>query len=164
MASMLCALSVVVLALGSIISALDLTMVAIASIFVFFAVIEMGSPYQFLIYGVTSILSLLLLPDKYSAFLYFIFGGIYPILKRVFEKLPTALGWVLKALYFNAVLAAMIFGAKYLFGVDEEELTIVLFVMGNAAFFLYDLAMTKLITLYLAVLRKKLRIEKYFKK
>ncbi len=164
MASMLCALSVVVLALGSIISALDLTMVAIASIFVFFAVIEMGSPYQFLIYGVTSLLSLLLLPDKYSAFLYFIFGGIYPILKRVFEKLPTALGWVLKALYFNAVLAAMIFGAKYLFGVDEEELTIVLFVMGNAAFFLYDLAMTKLITLYLAVLRKKLRIEKYFKK
>lgn len=164
MASMLCALSVVVLALGSIISALDLTMVAIASIFVFFAVIEMGSPYQFLIYGVTSLLSLLLLPDKYSAFLYFIFGGIYPILKRMFEKLPTALGWVLKALYFNAVLAAMIFGAKYLFGVDEEELTIVLFVMGNAAFFLYDLAMTKLITLYLAVLRKKLRIEKYFKK
>ena len=164
MASMLCALSVVVLALGSIISALDLTMVAIASIFVFFAVIEMGNPYQFLIYGVTSLLSLLLLPDKYSAFLYFIFGGIYPILKRVFEKLNTALGLVLKALYFNAVLAAMIFGAKYLFGVDEEELTIVLFVMGNAAFFLYDIAMTKLITLYLAVLRKKLRIEKYFKK
>lgn len=164
MASMLCALSVVVLALGSVISALDLTMVAIASIFVFFAVIEMGSPYQFLIYGVTSLLSLLLLPDKYSAFLYFIFGGIYPILKRVFEKLPTALGWVLKALYFNAVLAAMIFGAKYLFGVDEEKLTVVLFVMGNAAFFLYDIAMTKLITLYLSVLRKKLRIEKYFKK
>lgn len=164
MASMLCALSVVVLALGSIISALDLTMVAIASIFVFFAVIEMGSPYQFLIYGVTSLLSLLLLPDKYSAFLYFIFGGIYPILKRVFEKLPTVLGWVLKILYFNAVLAAMIFGAKYLFGVDEEKLTAVLFVMGNAAFFLYDIAMTKLITLYLAVLRKKLRIEKYFKK
>lgn len=164
MASMLCALSVVVLALGSIISALDLTMVAIASIFVFFAVIEMGSPYQYLIYGVTSLLSLLLLPDKYSAFLYFIFGGVYPILKRIFERLKTILGWILKALYFNAVLAAMIFGAKYLFGVDEEELTIALFVMGNAAFFLYDIAMTKLITFYLAILRKKLKIEKYFKK
>lgn len=164
MASMLCALSVVVLALGSVISALDLTMVAIASIFVFFAVIELGSPYQFLIYGVTSLLSLLLLPDKYSAFLYFIFGGVYPILKRIFERLKPILGWTLKALYFNAVLAAMIFGAKYLFGVDEEELTAALFVMGNAAFFLYDIAMTKLVTLYLRMLRKKLRIEKYFKK
>ena len=163
-AAMLCALGVVVLALGSVISVLDLTMVALSSIFIFFAVIEMGNPYQYLIYTVTALLSVLLLPDKYSAFLYLIFGGIYPILKQFAERLPTLFSWVVKFLYFNAVLAAMIYGAKFLFGVDEEELTIVLFAMGNLTFFLYDVAMTKLITYYLSSLRKRLKIEKYFKK
>ena len=51
-----------------------------------------------------------------------------------------------------------------LFGIDEEGLTLMLFVIGNVAFFMYDIAMTKLITYYLLGLRKKFRIEKYFKK
>jgi hypothetical protein len=105
-----------------------------------------------------------LLPDKFSAILYLIFGGIYPILKQKIEKLPTLISWVLKAVYFNAVLVATVLGAKYLFNVEEEELTIALFALGNLAFFVYDLAMTRLITYYLLGLRKKFRIEKYFKK
>ncbi len=162
--AVLSALGVVVMLLGTVISVLDLTMVAIASIFVFFAIIEMGKPYHYLIYVSTSLLSILLLPDKFSAILYIVFGGVYPMLKRVFEKLPTVISWVLKAIYFNIVLVATVFGAKYLFGVDEEELTIMLFAVGNVAFFMYDIAMTKLITYYLLGLRKKFRIEKYFKK
>ena len=162
--AVLSALGVVVMLLGTVISVLDLTMVAIASIFIFFAIIEMGSPYQYLIYVTTSVLSMLLLPDKFSAVLYVIFGGIYPVLKQKLEKLPTLLSWVLKAVYFNAVLVGAVLGAKYLFGVEEEELTLVLFAVGNVAFFMYDIAMTKLITYYLLGLRKKFRIEKYFKK
>ncbi len=162
--AMLAALGVVVLILGSVISALDLTMVAVASIFIFFAVLELGNPYQYLIYSATAMLSILLLPDKFSAFLYLIFGGIYPILKQLFERAPRWASWLFKLLYFNIVLAAMIFGSKYLFGVDEEELTLAVFALGNVTFFLYDVAMTKLITFYLYSLRKKLRIEKYLKK
>ena len=109
-------------------------------------------------------LSILLLPDKLSALLYIVFGGVYPMLKRLFEKLPVVLSWVLKAVYFNAVLLGTTLGAKYLFGIDEEGLTLMLFVIGNVAFFMYDIAMTKLITYYLLGLRKKFRIEKYFKK
>ncbi len=150
--------------LGTVISVLDLTMVAIASIFVFFAIIEMGSPYQYLIYATTSLLAVLLLPDKFSAILYVVFGGIYPILKQKLEKLAGVISWFIKAVYFNAVLVAAVLGAKYLFGIDEEELTLMLFVVGNVAFFMYDIAMTKLITYYLLGLRKKFRIEKYFKK
>ncbi len=162
--AVLSALGIVVMLLGTVISVLDLTMVAIASIFVFFAIIEMGKPYHYLIYFTTSMLSVLLLPDKLSALLYIVFGGIYPMLKRVFEKLPVILSWVLKAVYFNAVLLGTTLGAKYLFGIDEEGLTLMLFVVGNVAFFMYDIAMTKLITYYLLGLRKKFRIEKYFKK
>lgn len=162
--AVLSALGVVVMLLGTVISVLDLTMVAIASIFVFFAIIEMGSPYQYLIYVTTSVLAVLLLPDKFSAVLYLMFGGIYPVLKQKFERLPPLVSWILKAVYFNAVLVATVLGAKYLFNVDEEELTIMLFAVGNAAFFLYDIAMTKLITYYLLGLRKKFRIDKYFNK
>lgn len=162
--AVLSALGVIVMLLGTVISVLDLTMVAIASIFVFFAIIEMGKPYHYLIYITTSVLAILLLPDKFSAVLYLAFGGIYPMLKRVFEKLPIAVSWILKAAYFNLVLISTVLGAKYLFGVDEEELTLMLFAVGNVAFFMYDIAMTKLITYYLMGLRKKFRIEKYFKK
>ena len=163
LSAVLCALGVVMLLLGSVISALDLTMVAFASIFIFFAVLEMGNPYQYLIYATTSMLSILLLPDKFAAFLYLIFGGIYPILKRFFERLPNVISWVMKLLYFNAVIAAMVLGSKYLFGVDEEALEISLFVLGNAAFIVYDVAMTRLLTMYMLKLRKKLKIEKFFK-
>ena len=162
--AVLSALGVVIMLLGTVISVLDLTMVAITSIFIFFAVIEMGSPYYFLIYATTSVLSVLLLPDKFSAVLYLIFGGIYPILKQKIEQLPSIVSWVIKALYFNGVLVATVLGAKYLFNVDEEELTLALFIVGNLAFFIYDIAMTRLITYYLLGLRKKFRIEKYFKK
>ena len=125
----------------------------------------MGKPYYLLIYITTSVLSILLLPDKFSAVLYLIFGGVYPILKQKLEKnLPVILSWLLKAVYFNAVLVAATLGVKYLFGVDEEELTVLLFAVGNVAFFMYDIAMTKLITYYLLGLRKKFKIEKYFKK
>ena len=162
--AVLSALGVVIMLLGTVISVLDLTMVAIASIFIFFAVLEMGSPYQYLIYATTSLLSVLLLPDKFSAILYMMFGGIYPILKQKLERLAGVVSWIIKAVYFNAVIVAAVLGAKHLFGIDEEELTLILFAVGNVAFFMYDIAMTKLITYYLLGLRKKFRIEKYFKK
>ena len=162
--AMLCALGVIILALGSVISALDLTMVAITSIFVFFAVLEMGNPYPYLIYAVTAILSLILLPDKFTAFLYFIFGGIYPILKRFMERCPRLISWIFKLVYFNTVIASMVLGSKYLFGIDDEGMTIGLFALGNAALIMYDIAISKLLTLYQFRLRKRLRIEKYFNK
>lgn len=164
LSAMLCALGVVMLTLGSVLSALDLTMVAMASILVYFAVLEMGTPYQYLIYAVTGILSILLLPDKFAAFLYLIFGGIYPILKRLVERLHNVPCWIIKLIYFNAVITVMVLGSKYLFGIDDEKLSIGIYALGNAAFILYDIAMTKLLTMYLTKLRKKLKVEKYFEK
>lgn len=164
LSAVLSALGVVLLVIGSFLSALDLTMVAFASILVYFAVLEMGNPYQYLIYAVTSVISLMILPDKFAAFLYLIFGGIYPVLKKHFEKLTTAMSWVLKLLYFNAVITVMVIGAKYLFGVDDENFAVPLYALGNFSFIAYDLAMTRLLTMYLYRIRKKLKVEKYFKK
>jgi predicted membrane protein len=165
-AAMLCALGVVLLYVGSVIEVLDLTMVGISSVLVFFAVLEMGNPFPFLIYFVTAILSMLLLPSKFAAVFYLLFGGIYPILKAKLERLPMLLSWVLKFVYFNAVMTLVIAASLYLFGVDDPDVGFNLFFygLGNVTFFLYDVATTKLITLYLYRLRKRLRLEKYFEK
>lgn len=162
-AAMLSALGVVVLAVGSLVEVMDLTMVAIASIFVFFAVIELGRPYPLLIYAVTAILSLLLLPNQFASVLYLLFGGIYPVLKEMLEKRKGIISWVGKAVYFNAVLTAIILVSMYLLHVEDTGFTVVYYLLGNITFFLYDVAMTKLITLYFFRLRARLRIEKYFR-
>ena len=162
-AAMLSALGVVVLAIGSIIEVMDLTMVALASIFVFFAVIELGRPYPLLIYAVTSILSLLLLPNLFAAVLYLLFGGIYPILKQWLERRRPLISWLGKAVYFNAVLTAVVLLSLYLLHVEDTGFTVAYYLLGNITFFLYDVAMTKLITLYFFRLRSRLRIEKYFR-
>jgi hypothetical protein len=82
LSAILCTLGVLFLYIGSVLEILDLTMGALASVIVIFSVIEMGGKSPYLIYAVTSVLSLLLLPNKFPAFLYFAFAGIYPILKE----------------------------------------------------------------------------------
>lgn len=165
-AAMLSALGVVILYLGSIINVLDLTMVALASIMIFFAVIEMGNPYPYLIYLVTGVLSMLVLPDKFAALTYLAFGGIYPIFKQMFEKLHHIIEWILKMSFFNTVLSVLIAVSVYILHIDDSDLgySLVIYLLGNLAFVLYDIAMSRLVVLYLVKLRKRFNIQKYFEK
>ena len=165
-AAMLCALGVVFLYVGSVIEVLDLTMVAIASLFVFFSVIEMGGSYPYLIYLVTAVLSLLLLPSKFAAGTYLLFGGIYPVLKNMFEKLHHVVAWVLKLSYFNTILSILLAASLYLFHVEDPDMGFNLLTYGlaNVTFVLYDSATSLLVSMYLVKLRKRLRIERFFQK
>lgn len=162
--AMMSALGVVVMALGSVIEVMDLTAVAIASFFVFFAVIEMGECFPYMIYAVTGVLSLMLLPDKFAAVCYLLFGGIYPVLKRYFEMLHKIPSWILKFVYFNIILTAVIWLSLKVLKTDPDEMgfSAVLYLLGNVTFFMYDIAVTKIITLYLMKLRDRFRIGRYF--
>lgn len=162
--AMLSALGVVILYLGSVINVLDLTMVAIASLFVFFAVIELGTPFQYLIYAVTALLSMFLLPDKFAALTYLLFGGIYPVFKAMFERLHYMISWILKFSFFNTVLSVIVAVSVYIMHIEDSEVgfTVGLYVLGNVTFLLYDIATTQLITLYLVKLRQRFRVDKYF--
>ena len=162
--AMLSALGVVILYLGAVVEMLDLTTVAVASVFVFFAVIELGSPYQYLIYAVTSVLAILLLPDKLSGAAYLLFGGIYPILKSFFERRRRVLSWFLKFVYFNIVLALLIASAVFLFHLEEYNTVYCtfLFALGNFTFLMFDILATNLIRAYIFKLRDRFRIGRYF--
>lgn len=164
LSAILCTLGVLFLYMGSVLEILDLTMGALASVIVIFSVIEMGGKSPYLIYAVTSVLSLLLLPNKFPAILYLAFAGIYPILKEKFERLHFIIAWILKLSVFNTSLLVLIFFSAYLFHIPDTELdfTWIVFGLGNATFILYDVAITKVITFYMIKIRNMLKLKNYF--
>jgi hypothetical protein len=164
LSSILCSLGVLFLYLGSVLEVFDLTMGAFASIIIIFSVIEMGGKSPYLIYAATSFLSMLIIPNKFSAVLYLTFAGIYPILKEKFERLHYIISWILKLSVFNSSLLLIIFITKYMFHIPETDLdfTWLVFAVGNATFILYDVALTKIITFYLVKIRDMLKLKNYF--
>lgn len=162
--AMLAALGVILLYLGSLVEVLDISMAVIASLLCVIAVIEYGGGAPWMIYGVTAILSLLLLPNKTPAALYALFFGFYPILKEKFEKRGRVISWVLKEITFNAALTAIGFAAVFLLlGTDNSLVNPVVIgiavVLCEAVFILYDIAMTRLITFYLVSLRGRFKFK-----
>lgn len=162
----LVALSVIILYLGCAIEVLDLTMSAIVSLLVVVIVIEMGYGYAWLTYFATSILSLVLLPQKTPAIFYACFMGFYPIMKSYIERIRTPVGrWGIKLVVGNAAMALMLILMSF-FVPDELEgtwIVIATYLLGIFAFVLYDIALTKLITFYFRMLRDRIKIYKFLR-
>lgn len=160
--AILSALGVVILYLGAIVEVLDLSVAVIASFLCVLAVLEMGGVYPWLIYSVISILSLVLLPLKTAAVVFVVFAGYYPIVKAYYERLGAILSWIVKLVHFNLALTVLLLVSR-LFLPDFSEMTpllyVAVYVLGNLFFVLYDIALTRVISLYLRRLRDRLRIK-----
>ena len=159
--AMLSALGVVLLCLGSAIEVMDLSMAVIASLFCVFAVIEFGGSAPWLIFFVTGVLSLILMPRS-PAVTYLLFFGYYPILKEKFERQPRILAWVLKESVFHVAMVLIFLVLRFLLlSPDLIDLSpwffVVLAVLAEAVFILYDVALTRLISCYLFRLRDRFR-------
>jgi len=158
------ALCVVFLFLGSVITVLDLSFAAMSSIVIVLAVIELGGSYPWLIWAVVSILSLLLLPDKFGAVTFLVFAGYYPIIKKHIEGLHSlVIQWILKLIVFNAAITLIIAVSVFILKLPTDEIGFGIIVYGlcNITFIIFDIALTKLIALYLFRFRNKF---KFFKK
>ena len=162
--AMLSALGVVLLYVGSLLEVLDISMAVMASLLCIIAVIEYGGSAPWMIFGVTAILSVLLLPNKTPAFFYTAFFGFYPILKEKLEKLPRTLSWILKEVIFNVCLVIIALGTYFFFMAKDNTLinpiTISIgLVLCEAVFILYDIALTRLISFYIINIRKRLKFK-----
>lgn len=162
--SLFSALGVIILYMGALIEVIDLSMAFIASLIVMAAVIELGGMYPWLIYAVTSALSLLLLPNKFCALVYFGFAGFYPILKEKFERVKGIPCLVFKFAAFNICLLAMwgvtaALSLPVTFGLPVWALALVL----NGLFVLFDVTLTRLITAYVYEWRRKFKIDKWLR-
>ena len=164
--AVLSALGVVLLYLGSFIEVLDLSVALLASLAIVVLVIERGGAYPWMTYCVTALLSLLLLPNKVPALVYACFMGFYPILKEKIEGLRLRPVRVLiKLIAFNLSVLLMWFVARVVMG----EVTIgahvaVVWGLLNGVFLFYDYALTVLISSYLRVWRKRLKLYRFFEK
>jgi len=156
LSAILSALTVVFLYISSIWPTGQLGLVAISSLFTVAAIVEAGLIPGVYVYVVSSVLGMLLVPNKASPLLYMLFFGYYPILKSVIERIrAVALQWVLKLLVFNAALSLiwfiMIWLALdfYILFADYAPDLLILFLGGNAVFALFDYGFSKLIRLYM---------------
>ena len=158
-AAALAALGVITLALGSVVQVLDLSVAVIASLFVVFAVIELGGSYPYLLYAVTSLLAMLLLPTKTAALAYVCFTGYYPIIKSKLEKsrLPRFACWLCKILVFNVVLALVVLVAVLVLHLPVPRAYYWMLLLLTPVFVLYDVALTRLISFYIVRLRDRLK-------
>ncbi len=177
LSALLSAMGVVLLIIGAFVEVLDLSMAALASFFCIFAVIELGRGYSWMIYGVTGILAIIFMPQGLGGWFYILFFGYYPIVKEKVEKLTRTLSWIFKLLIFNAAIT--VYGViSYFLFLGELEILLsefsallggkpsgaalfaVIYAILNIVFVIYDIALTRLITLYFLKLRKKFGFHK----
>ena len=161
-ASALCLL----LMLLTIIPIATYTMPALAGMVLIVVVIENGYSTAWMVYAAVGFLSLFICPDKEAAMLFVGFFGFYPILKGKLERMRSRLmEYFTKLSVFNIAMVANYLVIIYLFGIQDilEEVgplgkysLLVLLALGNVVFFVYDIALSKIIMAYRYVLRKKI--------
>ncbi len=165
LSSLFVALGVVILYLGCFFEVLDLTVAAVASLLVLLAVIEMNKGTAAMIWLATSILAFLLLPNKFIAVEYSFLMGCYPLIKAVAERFPKGISWAIKIVFVDVGMAVMVLLGHFVFAYPVESvwMVVAVFVLATVTAVIFDVALTRLLTLYLMRLRSALRIERLLK-
>lgn len=159
------ALGMVILYMGCFFEVIDLTVAAVASLLILISVIEMGKGTACLIWIATSILALLLLPNKLIGAEYAIFMGCFPLVKALAEKLPRVLSWMVKLVFVLVAMSGLVLLSHFVFSMPMEAplLMVGLFLLALITGVIFDIALTRLVTLYLHRLRRVLRIDRMLK-
>lgn len=160
--AMVSALSVTILYLGSFIEVLDLTMAVTASIFSAVMVIEYGKGTPWSVFGVTSLLSLILLGQKLPALMYALFFGYYPIIKEYVERIRSKLiSWTVKLLIFTFATALLLLLTRLFVPTAEVPagtfMTTLFVILSALMLILYDIALTRIISYYILKLRQRFK-------
>ncbi len=161
LSALLSGLGTVLLLLGAFIEMLDLAMGAVASVIMIFVYIEIGSPYTWLVWLVTSLCAFLLgTANPMAAVWYFLLFGVYPILKAYIERTPRIIWLPIKLVYANAAFAAaagifwLIFRISP-FALEKEWMIGAIWILGCFAFWIYDRFLSAMARVYLLKYKKR---------
>lgn len=163
--AVLCALGVVILGVGAVLEVMDITTTMLASLLLLPIMLCYGNGYAFMAYAVTGVLSVILMPYSFAPWMYLGLAGYYPMIKCKLDRLPRALGYLLKALLVLAALTVYFFAFYLLMmqgaGSFADAFTLAFGEEGDAswvgwtaialsfiAFFAYDLLIDRLLVLY----------------
>ena len=159
---MMVALGTAVMLLGTVIEVLDLTVCALASMFVVFIYLEIGSYFPWLVWICTSLSTLLINPGSLVWAEYLLVFGIYPLIKAYVERLPRWSWLIVKLVYINAVIWSLFFICEKLllisfFGEEGMIMKIFTYVLMNVAFIAFDMFITVMVRFYFDKLRPRFR-------
>lgn len=137
---------------------------AIAGAVIMIPLVEIGKGYAALTYIVTC-LPVMLFAENEAKLMYVCFFGYYPIIKAIFEKVKIrVIEFILKFAVFNGAVTAVYLLLSNIFMIDMEGIgdygkygVILLYVVGNVAFLLYDICLARLCTVYIYRLHPKIK-------
>lgn len=158
------ALCMVLMLLAGVVQVATIALPALAGIFLIVIVLELGSKWAWATYTVVAVLSLLFVAEKEAALMFVLFFGYYPILKATLDRIRKKwLSWAAKILVFNAAMLADYWIAVNLLMVPQEDfmmfgvsLPLLLLLLGNVVFVVYDYALFGVVVMYCRRLRDKL--------
>ncbi len=116
--------------------------------------LELGSRFGWACYGVTALLTLLLVPSIPAKVMYILFFGFYPLVQlRVNLWHSRAAQWIVKAILLNAALAlAMVLWLTVLAGDAvrgiDRWILIAAVPLANVLFMVYDAVLWQIVGMY----------------
>ncbi len=152
------AFSAVFIYLASISPTGQIGLLGAASVFGVAAVIECGLGGGVAVFIISSLLSLLLVPNKTVVLVYVIFFGYYPILKSLAERCRSrVLEWIIKLLVLNTALVVIFFVfSGTVFDISRfKNSYIIAFIVFNAVFIVFDIGVSKLVQFYISKISGK---------
>lgn len=160
---LLSALTLISLFFATVMPTNKLSLYALSSFSAAVIVIEFGITKGWLFYGTTSLLALIIIPDKISVIPFIAFFGIYGVIKFHIERIKSlVIDYIIKLAYFNACLAAAVLAAKeLLLGADSQldKLPVwIIVIIAEVVFLVYDYVYTLFIQYYNTRLKKMLKI------
>ena len=152
--AMLAALSITLMFLGSIIWAFTYIAPLVSSIIMIIICDTANRKNALITYAAISIISAIFLPDKECALTYVFFFGYYVIIREYLQKIrPKALSILIKALIYNIGIISSQLILVYVFGIPFDGFwgiwgIVILILVANLVFFIYELMLSRVITLY----------------
>lgn len=169
----LVALTTIVLYTTSILPISTLAILTIASALIPVCIIRSNIQTSIFVYISSSLIAFFLVPINIS-FLYFVFFGVYGIIKYFIERIrKEKLEIVLKVVFFNIafiigfIIMQNVLGINIIAGLEvlmsrffdtsaRTIATIILWIVAQPIFLIYDYAMTMIITFYMERIHKNI--------
>ncbi len=166
----LAGLSVLVMLLSAIDIGMTYALPMIAGAILIIPVIEFGRGTAITTFVSVALLSFILPANKESALMYLFLFGLYPILKSLIDRINNGLlRRGVKFIYFNLAAITAIGLAAWLFKIPVDDGSLgkygvyILLAIGNAAFIIYDIALSRFVTVYMLkvqpILRKTFKLK-----
>lgn len=166
----LSAISLISLFCSGIFPFAEYTFPALAGMLLIPLVIEINKRTALLAYAVVSLLSIFMVSNKEAAMLFLFFFGYYPIVKNIIERINKPFfEWIIKLLIFNLSVVSAYVIIINVMGMTElaDELSMgmkwgaaILLGLGNVAFVVYDLALTRIIYFYVKKIRPRFKLSR----